>query len=154
MAVSTLTRRLAAEPDAVFDQVADPHRLPDWNAQIVRVLDAPATLEVGAQWVVEMSALGQSWASRSRVEDLDRAARRFVHRSQTDDGNPSCSVWTWTVDPVPGGSELTVSWELDPKTFWRRALLSRIRQHQLMKSEVPASLEALAVVVGRKRARG
>ena len=47
---------------------------------------------------------------------------------------------------------LTDSWELEPRTSWRRALPSRIGQHQLMKSEVPASLEALAI--GRKPARG
>jgi hypothetical protein len=36
--------------------------------------------------------------------------------------------------------------ELRPQTLWRR-LLGRIRHHQLMKSEIPASLAALSTVV-------
>jgi hypothetical protein len=56
---------------------------------ITRVLDAPTPLTVGDKWVVELSALGQTWSSRSRLIALDRDARRFSYRSATDDDNPS-----------------------------------------------------------------
>ena len=74
---------------------------------------------------------------------LDASARRFEYTSRTDDGHPSYTVWSWTVSGTERGSRVSVSWELNPKTFWRRVLLVRVRQHQLLKSEVPTSLAAL-----------
>lgn len=80
---------LPAGPDAVFATLTDLARLPDWNAAMTSVVDQHGQLEVGAEWVVEFRALGQRWRSRSTVEELDVAARRFAYRSGTDDGNPS-----------------------------------------------------------------
>jgi hypothetical protein len=40
-----------------------------------------------------------------------------------------------------------VTWELHPATFWRRVLLVRIRARQLSRTEIPASLAALARAV-------
>ena len=68
-------------------------------------------------------------------------------RSATDDGNPSYAEWAWTVTEAPGGCDAAVTWSLDPQTFWRRALLGRVRQHQLIKTEVPTSLVALRAAV-------
>jgi len=143
MKTTTLTQHLDVEPDAALSTITDVHALTSWNAAITRVLDAPATLGVGDEWVVEMSALGQTWSSRSRLIALDRDTRRFSYRSVTDDGNPSYAEWTWTVAEAPGGCEVTVTWTLNPQTFWRRVLLGRIRQRQLTKTEVPTSLAAL-----------
>jgi len=50
--------------------------------------------------------------------------------------------------PVP------VSWEFRPRIFWRRTLLGRIRHHQLMKSEVSASLTSLGAMIARSGVRG
>ena len=147
MKPTTLTRYLDVEPDAAFRTIADIDALPRWNNAITRVLDAPNPLTVGDEWVVELSALGRAWSSRSRLIALDRDARRFSYRSATDDGNPSYAEWTWTVAEAPGGCEVTVAWALYPQTFWRRALLVRVRQHQLLKTEVPTSLVALPAAV-------
>jgi hypothetical protein len=154
MKATTLTRHLDVEPDAALRTIIDVHSLPTWNAAITRVLDAPATLNVGDEWVVELSALRQRWSSRSRLILLDRDAREFRYRSATDDGNPSYAEWTWTVAEAPGGCEITVTWTLHPQTFWRRALLGRVRQHQLLKTEVPTSLVALQRAVEAAVARG
>ena len=144
MRARTVTAHLDAAPEAVFRMLIDPARLPVWNSAVRRVLDAPSSLSDGAEWVVEMHALGQSWPSRARVLELDPAGRVFRYRACTDDGNPSYTVWSWRVTPAQGGgSEVSVSWELNPKTFWRRVLLGRIRQRQLQRGEVPASLCAL-----------
>lgn len=151
---TTLTRHLDVEPDAALRTIVDVHTLPSWNKAITRVLDAPATLTVGDEWVVELSALGQTWSSRSRLIALDRDARRFSYRSATDDGNPSYAEWTWTAAEAPGGCEVTVTWTLNPQTFWRRALLGRVRQHQLIKTEVPTSLVALQAAVEAAVTRG
>jgi uncharacterized protein YndB with AHSA1/START domain len=134
-------------PDEVFTFLTNLDRLPEWNSIMTRLVDRPDALEPGAEWVVEFKALGNTWRSRSRVEEYDVARRVFAYRSCTDDGNPSYAIWRWIVDPgAQGGSQVTVSWDLNPATFWRRALLARIRARQL-KREVPASIDSLARVL-------
>lgn len=131
-------------PDDVFALLTDIGRLPDWNAIITGVVERPETLVPGAEWVVELTAMGNTWRSRSSLEEYDGARRVFAYRSGTDDGNPSYAIWRWVVDAAPdGGSRITVSWDLHPATFWRRVLLSRIRARQLRR-EVPSSIDALA----------
>lgn len=152
---TSVTAVVPADPDAVFATVTDPARLPEWNEAIRRVIDSPAQLDTGAEWVVEMHALGRSWRSRSRVEDIDRAARVFRYRSGTDDGNPSYVNWHWSVTPDEGGgSRVTVTGELNPKTFWRKALFVHIRRRQLVGHEIARSLHALAGTVRAATTRG
>lgn len=144
MTATSASATVPASPDAVFHTLTDIAGLPAWNAAMTSVIDEPATLEVGAEWVVEFRALGQSWRSRSTVEQLDGAGRRFAYRSRTDDGNPSYARWDWVVADDPAGSLVTVTWDLHPATFWRRVLLARIRARQLARTELPTSLAALA----------
>ena len=135
---------LLARPGAVFSTLTDIARLPSWNQNMTAVIDEPPVPEAGAEWVVEFHVLGRTWHSRSIVEELDIASRRFAYRSRTDDGNPSHARWVWEVAEDPAGSRVTVTWELHPATFWRRVLLGRIRARQLARTELPASLAALA----------
>lgn len=135
---------VAANPDAVFRTLTDIARLPTWNERMTSVVDQPAVLEPGADWVVEFQVFGRRWRSRSTVEEIDVNSRRFAYRSRTDDGNPSYGRWTWEVAEDPAGSRVTVTSELHPVTFWRRVLLGRIRARQLARTELPASLAALA----------
>jgi uncharacterized protein YndB with AHSA1/START domain len=146
-AVTRASAVIPAAPDAVFTVLTDIAALPSWNAAMVAVVDQPAKLDVGAEWVVEFHALGQTWRSRSRLEELDRTGRRFAYRSGTDDGNPSFARWAWEVTDDRVGSRVTVTWELHPATFWRRVLLVRIRARQLARTEIPTSLAALAAAV-------
>lgn len=141
---STLTATIPADPDAVFETITAIDGLPDWNHAITSIVVRPDDLVVGAEWVVELHALGQSWHSRSTLSDLDPRARRFCYRSRTDDGNPSWADWKWSVTGQPAAAEVTVTWELHPVTFWRRVLFSHIRRRQLARTEVPASLAALS----------
>jgi hypothetical protein len=51
------------------------------------------------------------------------------------------------VTPIPGQrSRIEVSWHVSPRTFWRRALLGKLRRRQ-MGDEVPDSLRALAALL-------
>ena len=136
---------VAADPDVVFATVTDIAALPSWNAVMTRVVEQPPALEPGAQWVVEFHALGQTWHSRSRVEEIDTTARRFVYQARTDDGNPSFAQWRWQVKPDPKGSRVTVAYELHPATCWRRVLLAHVRARQLSRRELPASIQALTL---------
>ena len=140
---------VSAPPETVFDLVTALDRLPEWNANMTAVVERPPVLGPGTEWVVEFRAMGQTWRSRSRLEELDPARRVFRYRSGTDDGNPSFAVWNWEVADAdePGASSVTVSWELHPATFWRKVLLARVRHRQLRRVEVPASIVALAAVL-------
>ena len=144
-----VTAVVEASPDAVFTTLTDLSALPSWNEAMTTVCELPARLAPGAEWVVEFHVLGRTWRSRSRCESIDPAARRFIHRTGTDDGNPSYAQWEWAVDPADPGSRVTVTWMLHPVTFWRRVLLARVRARQLAR-EVPTSLAALGRVASPK----
>jgi len=138
---SEVKGQMAAPPAEVFALLTDAARLPEWNARIIRVVDVPPQLVVGAEWVVRLRVLGSEWNSRSVAQTVDPGARVFAHRTQTDDGNPSYALWTWQVGERNGGAEVTVRWDINPKTFWRRRLFAHIRHRQLQK-EVRRSLAA------------
>lgn len=135
---------IVAPADAVFELVTDPSRMTLWNAVMTKVVEVPEAMAPGSEWVVAFRAMRvMRWRSRSRCEAMVRDARTFVHRSGTDDGNPSYALWTWTVEPEgQGRSTLRVTWELHPETVLRKMLLSRMR-NRMLRSEVPASLSAL-----------
>lgn len=143
---------ILAPADAVFEAVIDPSRMILWNAVMTEVVEMPEAMAPGSQWVVAFQAMRvMRWRSRSRCEALVREDRTFVHRSGTDDGNPSYAIWTWTVEPEEQGrSTLRVTWELHPQTVLRKVLLSRMR-NRMLRSEVPASLSALNTLLVAKR---
>jgi hypothetical protein len=147
---SSKTVAIEMPADPVFATIIDIRKLPAWNAAISRVVQEPPVLVPGAEWVVEVHALGQTWQSRSRVEEIDTETRRFVYRSGSDDGNPSYAIWRWEVAGVNGGCEVRVSWDLHPVTFWRRHLLVKVRSRQLRRTEVPASLSRMADVAAAR----
>lgn len=135
---------IPSPPSDVFGLLTDIDRLPEWNSIIVEVVERPEALSPGAKWVVRLKAMGNSWASRSTIEEHDPRGHVFAYRSSTDDGNPSYTRWRWAVEPAADGeSRVTVSWESHPQTFWRRVLLARVRDRQLRR-EVPGSIDALA----------
>jgi uncharacterized protein YndB with AHSA1/START domain len=149
---TSATAVVDATPDAVFELLADVDRLPEWNSIIRRVLRRPDEMIPGAEWVVEMQSMGQTWSSRSRLESIDRANRRISYRSGTDDDNPSYTVWHWEIRPDPAGSMVEVRWDLNPRTFWRRHLIVHLRRRALAK-EVPSSIEALGDAAGAAERR-
>ena len=146
-----VTERLSVPAGELFDLISNVHRLPEWNEHIHHVVEAPdGETHPGDEWVVEIRAMASHRNSRSRIENVDREAGRFALMSQTDDGNPSYAKWEWLVTPANGQSDVRVSWQIYPKTFWRKFLLSRIRHRQL-KEEVRGSLreaERAATVPG------
>lgn len=144
---TTVTAVVDADPDAVFAVLTDVNRLGEWNQIITRVLQLPPEMTPGAEWVVEMHAMGQTWPSRSRIEAID-AGRQFSYRSGSDDGNPSFTVWHWSIDPHPEGTLVSVRWDLNPRTFWRRHLVVHLRRRALAR-EVPTSIQALAAAARR-----
>jgi ribosome-associated toxin RatA of RatAB toxin-antitoxin module len=148
----TVTEVVDAPADELFALVVNVGRLPEWNRIITRVVEHPGVVEVDAEWVVELKAMGNSWRSRSRVLTYDTVERRFAYRSRTDDGNPSCGDWTWQFAPESDACRVTVTWDLHPRTFWRRVLLAPVRNRQLRR-EVRDSVASLhGVLIGSPEA--
>jgi uncharacterized protein YndB with AHSA1/START domain len=131
-----------APPARVFDAITDIDRLPEWNTEIPRVVERSADVEAGSEWVVDIRALGSHWTSRSRAAEVAREQGRFAYRSQSDDGNPSHADWRWDVTPDGAGSCVRVRVEVTPLTFWRKALLSRMRKPTLQRA-IDRSLRTL-----------
>ena len=143
----SVTEQVAADPSALFGLITDIGRLPEWNEHIHHIVEAPAELADGSEWVVQMRANGARWKSRSHLEELDAAGRRFAYVSRTDDSNPSRALWSWQLTPTGTGTEVTVRWELRPLTLFRQRLAAPLRHRQL-KREVRASINAAAAAVG------
>lgn len=147
-------REIRSPADDVFATITDLGRLPAWNGRMTRVVSVPPTLEAGAEWVVELR-VGRTFESRSVVLEYDAADRRFVHRSKPDDDNPSSTVWTWTVDPSPGGgSRVTLHWDMQPQTAMRRLLVAPVRAWQIPRRDAPDSLAALAALCEARMGAG
>jgi uncharacterized protein YndB with AHSA1/START domain len=128
-------------PDALFHAITDVHSLPEWNERILALDVGPERLEVGDEWVVTMNLLGRRFRSRSKVLQLDRHARRFVHRSSPDDDNPSHTVWTWEVSTAGDGAAVTLRWQLEPRTPGRR--VAAFVRSRMIPKEARASIQRL-----------
>jgi len=140
----TATTQIDAEPQAVFAALTDIARLPEWNDRIAAVVQPPGgSLAPGSVWKVQMHVPPAKWVSVATVRTYDPVTLRFAHRSQTDDGNPSYADWTWKVTPAGDGAQLSVTWDINPRTFWRQLLFAKLRRRQLA-DEVPTSLAAIA----------
>jgi uncharacterized protein YndB with AHSA1/START domain len=147
----TATAFVDATPESVFDLITDIDRLPDWNAAIECVIEAPGPLVYGSEWVVVMHPRGlPRWKSRSHLEAINRDALRFAYRSQSDDGNASYIQWTWQIVAVDGGAQVTVMWDAHPQTFWRRVLFAPFVRRPQLSKEVPASLDAMNQHISRR----
>jgi len=149
---------VAAPTSVAFDLITDLDRLPTWNDAIERVAKRPESTGKGAEWVVVMHPRRlPPWRSRSRIEELDRQGLRFTYETHTDDGNPSYAKWTWVIVPDGDACKVTVRWDVNPRTFWRKLIAAPMRRRMLAR-EVPASLHALGTALGsaahRPRRRG
>jgi len=77
------TAIIEADPDGLFEVLTDVDHLAEWNRIISRVLRRPNEMTSGAEWVVEMHAMGQTWPSRCPTLLLPLGNRRrqpLLHR--------------------------------------------------------------------------
>lgn len=140
------TTHMHASPGDIFAVITDIDRLPEWNDAIERILERPATMTPGAEWLIVMhpSRLPR-WKSRSHVVDVEPDAR-FSYRSHTEDSNPSYATWTWDLTPTADGTQVDVTWEANPKTAFRQLLAAPIRR-RMLEREVATSLDRLRRIV-------
>ena len=140
-----------APPDRVFATLTDLAGLPSWTPRITGLVELPARLGPGAEWVVASTVAGVTYTVRSSVIELDRAARRFVYRSKREVSDPSFTIWTWKVDSGAraGGATVTVEWEQRPATLVAKRVVAPLRNRRIEGAGVPATLAALARACAR-----
>jgi hypothetical protein len=145
MFYGTVGALLAAEPDDVFDTIVDVEHLPEWNAAVRHVVEAPrGPLVEDSEWVVQARTLRFTRCrSRSRATAVDRGKRRFEYTSRHDDRPSSYVMWAWEVRADIRGSALTVVWAAAyPRSTWERTVLARARAWRL-EADVRRSLTSL-----------
>lgn len=100
---------IAADPQTLFDIVADPARHPEIDGSgSVRAVRSggPARLSMGATFGMDMK-LGASYKILNRVIEFDEP-------SQLAWRHFNGHVWRYVFTPVAGGTEVTEQWDARP----------------------------------------
>lgn len=100
---------VACSPEAVYDLVSDVTRTGEWSVQCrACTWEGDGGPRVGAWFTGRNEAAGRTWETRSQVVVADRGrefawevGRGYVH-------------WSFSMEPVDGGTRLTQSWAFLP----------------------------------------
>jgi uncharacterized protein YndB with AHSA1/START domain len=105
----TVTTRIAAPPDAVWDLVAEVTRMGDWSPETTRCrwLSEPPGPRVGARFAGTNAYRGRRWRTECEVVAAERG-REFAF-DVTGAGFLSVARWSYAFRPVEGGCEVTES---------------------------------------------
>ncbi|PKH40975.1 Uncharacterized conserved protein YndB, AHSA1/START domain [Nocardioides alpinus] len=110
---------VSATPDAIYAQVADPSQMPRWSPENVAG-DVPAPgspLSVGDAFVGTNRRGRASWSTRCVVTRAE-PGREFAFKvRQIGLRSPRLTsrvaTWTYTFEPVAGGTRVTETWTDD-----------------------------------------
>src|SRR5690349_3427279 len=100
---------IAASPDAVYDLVSDVTRTGEWSPVCRECWwDEGATGTVGDVFTGRNVLPDRTWETRSRVLAAERG-REFAWEV-----GAGVARWSYTMEPVDGGTRLTEAWEFLP----------------------------------------
>lgn len=101
----SVSRRIAAPPQAVFDVVADPrlHPLIDGSGTVRRARREPQRLSLGARFGMDMR-VGVPYRITNEVVEFDEG-RRIAWRHWGG------HTWRYEVEPSEGGTEVTETFD-------------------------------------------
>lgn len=143
--VVTVERRIDADPQNLFDIVADPakHPLIDGSGSVRAALPGnPQRLSLGARFRMDMK-LGAAYTITNRVIEFDEG-RRIAWRHFNG------HIWRYTFRPDKGGTVVTEQW--DASHVWDRCLLALTGFPKRSRVGMAATLERLDEIVGRHHA--
>lgn len=102
----TVTARIGAEPEVVWDLVADVTRMGQWSPETTRCrwLTEPAGARAGARFTGANAYRGRRWRTECTVVAADRG-REFSF-DVIGAGFLAVARWTYTFRPVDGGCEV------------------------------------------------
>lgn len=139
--VVTAERVVAAEPEAVFELIADPSRQPEWdgNDNLAEASPGQRVRAVGDVFVMRLTN-GQE--RENRIVEFEEG-RRIAWLPSPVGGSEPGHLWRWELEPAPGGGSLvrhTYDWTgLDDPSRLERARATG-------EASLLSSIERLAVV--------
>ncbi|MFW6774172.1 SRPBCC family protein [Nocardioides sp. CPCC 205120] len=140
---------IAASPEAVYALVSDVTRTGEWSPVCEACWwDEGEGPRVGATFTGRNVTPGRTWETRCEVTVADEG--RAFGWSVTG-GNV---LWTYTMRPVDGGTELTESWEFTPQgqaflaaKFPDDAEAQIAAREQLARTGIPATLARMREIL-------
>lgn len=104
----SVSRIIAAEPQAIFDVLADPakHPIIDGSGSLKKVKGNPGRLSLGAKFSMGMKIIF-NYSIKNTVVEFEEG-RRIAWR------HFGRHIWRYTLEPVPGGTEVTETFDWAP----------------------------------------
>ena len=130
------SRVIAADPQAIFDIVADPamHPVMDGSGTVrSSQSSAPERLALGTTFGMEMK-LGAPYKITNEVVEFEEG-RRIAWRHFNG------HVWRYLFEPVDGGTKVTEQW--DARRVWNKLALRVARFPSRNRAGIVATLEKL-----------
>lgn len=128
------SRTIAAPPERIFEEIADPARQPAWDGND-NLAEAPEGQRVRAVGDVFTMALTGDGAVRENHVVAFEEGRTIAWRPAPVGEEPPGHEWRWDLEPVDGGTRVTHTYDwtdLDDEHRIRRAL--RTGEAQLLAS--------------------
>ena len=146
---------VSAAPEEIWAQVADPSQMPRWSPENVGgSVPAPGSpLSVGDTFVGTNKRGRASWSTRCVVTSADPGrefafkVRQIGLRSPRFSGR--VATWTYTFEPVAGGTRVTETWTDDRR--WPDAVAAAFDKvatggqhfHQFQRRNIATTLKRL-----------
>lgn len=104
----SVTRFIAATPEAIFDVLADPakHPIIDGSGSLKKVKGNPGRLELGSRFSMGMKIIF-NYSIKNTVVEFEEG-RRIAWR------HFGRHIWRYTLEPVEGGTEVTETFDWAP----------------------------------------
>ena len=144
---------VAATPEEVYGLVSDVTRTGEWSPQCRECwwVDGGSGA-VGDEFGGRQETPERTWETRSRVDEVD-PPRAFAWSVNGD-----MVRWRYDLEPVPGGTRLTESWEYTDtgqqfmaEKYGADAQRQIDIRHEAARSGIPATLAAIKQVAERGR---
>ncbi len=144
--VVTASRLMAADPEAIFEWIADPARQPEWDGND-NLAEAAAGQRVRRVGDTFTTLLTQGSTRENHVVEFVEG-RRIAWRPSEPGGTPPGHLWRWELDPRDDGSTLVVhtyDWTqlTDPDRL--------VRARATTADRLQASVDRLAALVEQAR---
>jgi uncharacterized protein YndB with AHSA1/START domain len=113
--VETVERVIAAQPEQIFDLLADPrrHHDIDGSGSVRDAKDSPERLSLGATFSMSMKA-GIGYSMNNTVVEFDEN-RRIAWQTRGAGrigGRFGGRIWRYELEPVDGGTRVCESWDI------------------------------------------
>jgi len=109
----SVSREIAASPEAVFDAVTDVTRYGDWSPEnhLNEWKDGATEATIGARWVGHNRNGEYEWSTEARVAELVPNERFTFECIAPQYNDFHFATWRFDIEPTDSGCRGTQSWE-------------------------------------------